>query len=83
MHCGQSGGARNGHLASSLSSLLCFYYFKYVLTVNIAVEEMLIVLRHMKMEKSPRPDQIYPRTPWEAREEIVGTLAEIDLGLRV
>ena len=29
------------------------------------------------MDKSPGPDEVYPRTLWEVREEIAGPLAEI------
>lgn len=38
---------------------------------------MLHVLRHMKVEKSLGIDQLYLRTLWEARKEILGALAEI------
>ena len=38
---------------------------------------MLEVLKRIKVDKSPGPDEVYPRTLWEAREEIAGPLAEI------
>eukprot|EP00061_Rhincodon_typus_P012049 g37514.t1 len=34
-------------------------------------------LKHVKVDKSSEPDQLYPRTLWEAMELIVGPLAEI------
>eukprot|EP00061_Rhincodon_typus_P001996 g16347.t1 len=36
--------------------------------VNIMKEDVLVV------DRSPGPDGIYPRRPWEAREEIAGAL---------
>eukprot|EP00061_Rhincodon_typus_P015194 g42732.t1 len=47
---------------------------KNVLTTE---EEVLDILKCMKVGKSPGPDQMYPRTLREAREEIVGPIAEI------
>ena len=38
---------------------------------------MLEVLKCIKVDKSLGPDEVYPRTLWEAREEIAGPLAEI------
>ena len=38
---------------------------------------MLEVLKHIKVDKSLGPDDVYLRTLWEAREEIAGPLAEI------
>jgi len=38
---------------------------------------VLEVLKHIKVDKSPGPDEMYPRTLWEAREGITGPLAEI------
>eukprot|EP00061_Rhincodon_typus_P011508 g36566.t1 len=36
------------------------------------------VLKHIKVDKSLGPDQVFPRTLWEAREEIAGwPLAEV------
>eukprot|EP00061_Rhincodon_typus_P004655 g23099.t1 len=46
-------------------------------TVRITVEEVLKVLECMMADKSPGPDQIYPRTLHDAREEIAGALADI------
>eukprot|EP00061_Rhincodon_typus_P018153 g47207.t1 len=46
-------------------------------TVHIKGEEVLEVLECIKVDKSPGPDQINPRTMQEAREEIVGALADI------
>ena len=37
---------------------------------------MLEVLKCIKVDKSPGPE-VYPRTLWETREEIVGPLAEV------
>ena len=38
---------------------------------------MLEVLKCIKVDKSSGPDEEYPRTLWETREEIAGPLAEI------
>eukprot|EP00061_Rhincodon_typus_P017660 g46451.t1 len=46
-------------------------------TVHITADEVLEVLEYMKVEKSPGPDQIYPKTLQEARKEIAGALADI------
>eukprot|EP00061_Rhincodon_typus_P018579 g47801.t1 len=45
--------------------------------VNIKKEEVLGILKIIKVDKSPRPDGIYPRILGEAREEIAGSLTEI------
>eukprot|EP00061_Rhincodon_typus_P010690 g35178.t1 len=42
-------------------------------TVHITVEE---VSECMKVDKPPGPDQIYPRTLQDAREEVAGALAD-------
>ncbi|XP_072434162.1 sodium leak channel NALCN isoform X3 [Chiloscyllium punctatum] len=44
---------------------------------NELEEEVPDVLKSIKVDKSPGPDQVYPRTLWEAREVIAGPLAEI------
>eukprot|EP00061_Rhincodon_typus_P004849 g23569.t1 len=49
--------------------------------IHITEEEVLDVLKHIKVDKSPGPDQVYPRTLWEARELIAGPLAEIVVSL--
>eukprot|EP00061_Rhincodon_typus_P013692 g40225.t1 len=36
-----------------------------------------LLKKKMKVDKSPEPDRVYPKALWEAREEIVGHLAEI------
>lgn len=36
-----------------------------------------MILNHIKMDKSSWPNQVYPGTLRQAREEIVGDLAEI------
>ena len=46
-------------------------------SVHITEEEVLEVLKCIKVDKSPGPDEVYPRMLWEAREEIAGPLAEI------
>lgn len=46
--------------------------------LGIVCRRVLHVLRCMKVDKSPGPNQIYPRTRQEAREEIAGALAERD-----
>lgn len=39
---------------------------------------MLVIERiGVEVDKSPVPDQIYPKTLWEVGEEIAGVLAEI------
>eukprot|EP00061_Rhincodon_typus_P003751 g20883.t1 len=45
--------------------------------VSITEEEVLDGLKHIKMDKTPGPDQVYPRVLWEAREMIAGPVAEI------
>ena len=50
--------------------------------VEIKKEEVLGFLRNIKIDKSPGPDEIYPRILREAREEIAGALREIDLELQ-
>eukprot|EP00061_Rhincodon_typus_P009309 g32719.t1 len=45
--------------------------------VHITEQEVLGVLKHIKVDKSPGPDQVYPRTLWEDWDVIVGPLAEI------
>lgn len=32
--------------------------------IHITIEEVLAVLRHIKMNKSPGPDQVYTKTLW-------------------
>ncbi|WP_221627757.1 hypothetical protein, partial [Proteus mirabilis] len=44
---------------------------------GIDLEKCPHVLKRIKVDKSPGPDQVYPRTLWEAREVIAGPLAEI------
>ena len=38
-------------------------------TVRITVEELMDVLKCIKVDKSPGPDQVYPRTLREAGED--------------
>eukprot|EP00061_Rhincodon_typus_P008600 g31345.t1 len=45
--------------------------------VDIKKEEVLGVLKNIKVDKSLGPDGIYPRMLKEAREEIAGVLTEI------
>eukprot|EP00061_Rhincodon_typus_P006991 g28210.t1 len=45
--------------------------------VHFTVEEVLEVLEHLKVDKSPGPDQMYPGTLQQAGEEIAGALADI------
>ena len=52
-------------------------------SVHITEKEVLEVLKRIKVDKSPGPDEVYPRTLWEAREEIAGPLAEIFESSRV
>lgn len=44
--------------------------------IHITIEEVLAVLRHIKMNKSPGPDQVqvYTKTLWK---ETTGILVEI------
>ena len=46
-------------------------------SVHITEKEVLEVLKRIKGDKFPGPDEVYPRTLWEAMEEIAGPLAEI------
>eukprot|EP00061_Rhincodon_typus_P004053 g21634.t1 len=48
---------------------------------RITEEEVLEVLKPIKVDKSLGPDEVYPRTLCEAREEIAVTLAEIFVSL--
>ena len=41
-------------------------------SVHIPEKEVLEVLKCIKVDKSPGPDELYPRTLWKAREEIAG-----------
>ena len=43
--------------------------------VHITEKVVLEVLKRIKVDKTPGPDEVYPRTLWEAREEIAGPLA--------
>eukprot|EP00061_Rhincodon_typus_P004021 g21573.t1 len=45
--------------------------------VHITEEEVLNILKLIKVDKSPGPDQVYPRTLWEAREVIAGPFVEV------
>ncbi|XP_067869988.1 uncharacterized protein [Heterodontus francisci] len=45
--------------------------------INITKEDVLEALKHIKVDKSPGPDQVYPRMLWEAKVETAGVLAEI------
>eukprot|EP00061_Rhincodon_typus_P001735 g15620.t1 len=45
--------------------------------VHITEEVVLDILQHIKVDKFPGPDQVYPRTLWEVREVIAGPLTEI------
>ena len=45
--------------------------------VHITEKKALELLKRIKVDKFPGPDEMYSRTLWEAREEIVGPLAEI------
>lgn len=46
-------------------------------TLLSSKDVVLVVIKRIKVNKSPGDDQVLPRTLWEAREEIVETLAEI------
>eukprot|EP00061_Rhincodon_typus_P005804 g25759.t1 len=46
---------------------------------EIKEEEVLGLLRKIKVDKSPEPDGIYPRLLREAKEEIAGALTKISL----
>eukprot|EP00061_Rhincodon_typus_P005241 g24514.t1 len=48
-----------------------------LVNVNILKEEVLGILKCVKVDKSPRPDAIYPRLLREARKEIAEALADI------
>lgn len=41
----------------------------------------LEILELMRLEKSPRPDYIYTRMIWEAKEVIAGIMTEISVSL--
>ena len=45
--------------------------------VDVRREDVLAVLNKLKVDKSPGPDEIYPRILWEARDEIAEPLALI------
>eukprot|EP00061_Rhincodon_typus_P013164 g39363.t1 len=49
--------------------------------VEIKMEEVLEVLKNIKVDKSPGPDGVYPRILREARDEIVGAEREIFVSL--
>ena len=40
--------------------------------MDIRKEDVLELLKSIKLDKSPGPDCMYPRLLWEAREETVG-----------
>eukprot|EP00061_Rhincodon_typus_P011302 g36215.t1 len=40
-------------------------------------EKVLDLLKHIKVDKSPGPNQMYTRTLWETTEVIAGPIAEI------
>ncbi|XP_051899487.1 E3 ubiquitin-protein ligase TRIM39-like [Pristis pectinata] len=46
-------------------------------SLHNAEEEVLEVFKCRKVDKYPKPDQVYPRTWWGALEEIVGFLVKI------
>eukprot|EP00061_Rhincodon_typus_P006061 g26292.t1 len=46
-------------------------------SVDITEEVVLEILKCIKVDKTLRPDQAYPRTLWEAGEVIARLLAEI------
>lgn len=48
--------------------------------VSIAVEELLDVLKSMKVDKSPGANQVHLGIPWEAGEEANGTCLDGHLG---
>eukprot|EP00061_Rhincodon_typus_P001904 g16095.t1 len=48
---------------------------------HITEEEVLDGLKSIKVDKYSGPDQMYPRTLWEAREVIAGPLDEIFISL--
>ena len=45
--------------------------------VDIQKEDVLAILKSLRIDKSPGPDGIYPRILWEARDEIAEPLALI------
>lgn len=45
--------------------------------IQIIKKQVLSVLKHIKVDKSPGSDQMQPRTLWKAREEIMEAFAEI------
>ena len=46
-------------------------------SVHITEKEVLEIFKCTMVDKSLGPDEVYPRTLWEAREEIASPLAEI------
>ena len=46
-------------------------------SVDRTEDGVLEVLKRIKVDKSPGPDEVNPRSPWEAREEIAGPLTEL------
>lgn len=49
--------------------------YKYMDNIWITKEEA--VLKRIKVDKSPGPDQVHPLAIWEAQEEIEDALAKI------
>ena len=47
------------------------------LEVDVLREDVLAILKNLKVDKSPGLDGIYPRILWEARDEIAEPLALI------
>lgn len=45
--------------------------------IQITKEEILVILRSIKVDKLPGPDKVLLRTSWEARDEIVQAPAEL------
>lgn len=41
----------------------------------MTIEEVLVFLRHIKVDKSQGPNQEYPGTLWKTREEIADICA--------
>lgn len=52
-----------------------FAMYKYMDNIWITKEEA--VLKRIKVDKSPGPDQVHPLAIWEAQEEIEDALAKI------
>eukprot|EP00061_Rhincodon_typus_P003312 g19780.t1 len=44
---------------------------------HIGEEEVLNILKHIKVDKSLGPNQVYTRTMWETRDVNAGPLADI------